>query len=209
MLRAVLRALLAWLMLCPALPVLHAQEGARAVALQVERAPEGVFLSANMQLRLPNLVEDALNKGIAMHFVGRAQVVRYRWYWSDKVQAQAVRYLRLSYQPLTRRWRLAQSSQPLNMSGLGIVLGQTYDALDDALQAMQRISRWQIADADAVQEDEAYTVRFDFRLDTSQLPRPLQLGTVGGSQWNLHLEGSEPLPAVVEPPAPQPSENAS
>ncbi len=199
------RALLLWLALCWALPALHAQEAARAVALQVERAPEGVFLSAAMQLRLPRLVEDALNKGIAMHFVTQAQVLRQRWYWSDKVQAQAVRYLRLSYQPLTRRWRLAQSSQPLTMSGLGMVLGQTYDALDDALQAMQRISRWQIAEAGAVDEDTAYLVRFEFRLDTSQLPRPLQWGTVGGANWNLHLEGSAPLP----PAAPALPETAS
>ena len=45
--------------------------------------------------------------------------------------AEATRYLRLSYQPLTRRWRLSTSSVPFTNSGLGVVLGQNFDELDE------------------------------------------------------------------------------
>lgn len=185
-------------LLGPLAPVLHAQEPPPAtVALEVERTPDaGVFLSTTVPLRLPRVVENALRKGIAMHFVVQAQVLQRRWYWSDKVQAEATRYLRLSYQPLTRRWRLSQSSTPIAASGLGMALGQNYDALEEALAAMQRISRWQIAEVGELDDDTAYTVRFEYRLDTSQLPRPLQWGAVGGANWSLHLEGSAPLPAL-------------
>ena len=33
-----------------------------------------------------------------------------------------------------------------------------------------------------------YTLRFRFRLDASQLPRTLQLGTVGQSDWAVSVE---------------------
>ena len=193
--RRVLRSLMAML-LCLLQGAAWAQEAPRALQLQVQRTSEGVFVSATLNLRLPGAVEDALRKGIAMHFVADAQVLRHRWYWSDKTQALAMRYWRLSYQPLTRRWRLAQSSEPIAASGLGVVLGQNYDDLEDALAAMQRISRWQIAEASELDADTSYTARLQYRLDTSQLPRPLQWGAVGGANWTLQLEASSPVPAA-------------
>ena len=195
--------LLVVMVLCLLQGAAWAQEAPRSLQLQVQRTSEGVFVSATLNLRLPGAVEDALRKGIAMHFVADAQVLRHRWYWSDKTETRAMRYWRLSYQPLTRRWRLAQSSEPMATSGLGVVLGQNYDDLEDALAAMQRISRWQIAQAGELDADTPYTARLQYRLDTSQLPRPLQWGAVGGANWTLQLEASSPVPALstAEPDA--------
>lgn len=166
--------------------------------LRVERSAQGLYLSAVVPLQLPPSVEDALLKGIAMHFVVQAQVLHHRWYWSDKVLARAVRYLRLSYQPLTRRWRVAQASQPIAPSGLGIALAQNYDSLQEALAAMGRISRWQVAGANELEDDTPDTLRLRYRLDTSQLPRPLQWGSVGGVNWELQLEGAVAVPEAVQ-----------
>ena len=185
----------------------QAQDGAApALQLQVERSAQGVFLSAVVPVQLPPSVEDALLSGIAMHFVAEAQILRHRWYWSDKVLVRAMRYMRLSYQPLTRRWRVAQAPEPIAPSGLGIALAQNYDTLQDALAAMGRISRWRIVQASELEEDTPYTLRLQYRLDTSQLPRPLQWGAVGGINWNLQLEGTAPVPGAAQPlrePAPQ------
>jgi len=153
--------------------------------VRLDRTSEGVFLSTQLQFSLPELAEDALNKGIPMFFVAEAQVLRQRWYWSDKQVAQATRYLRLSYQPLTRRWRLNTSNVPFSNSGLGVVLGQNFDDYNDAMAAVQRIARWKIADATVVESDAPYTVNLRFRLDMSQLPRPFQIGAVGQSGWNM------------------------
>ena len=38
------------------------------------------------------------------------------------------------------------------------------------------------------------TVDFRFRLDTSQLPRPFQIGVVGQADWNISVERSARLP---------------
>lgn len=163
--------------------------------LRLDRAEDGLYLSTTLDLILPELAEDALYKGIPMFFVAEAQVLRDRWYWSDRQVAEATRYLRLSYQPLTRRWRLNISPVPFANSGLGVVLGQNFDDYSDALSAIQRISRWKIADSDVIEVDAVHTVNFRFRLDMSQLPRPFQIGVAGRSGWNLLVSRSQRLAA--------------
>ena len=186
-----------WLMarlLCLAGWGLHAparaQSSGAITQMQVERTPEGMLLSAALAFELPEHVEDALLKGITMHFVLQAQVLRERWYWSDVEMAHSARYMRLSYQPLTRRWRLHTSSVPLTGSGLGLALSQTYDDLAEALNAMQRVARWKIAESAQVPEDMPVTVQLRFGLDMSQLPRPLQIGAFGRSGWSLQMTQS-------------------
>ena len=164
--------------------------------LRIDRTEDGLYLSANLQVALPELAEDALYKGIPMYFVAEAQVTRDRWYWYDRQVAETSRYLRLSYQPLTRRWRLNISPVPFTNSGLGVVLGQTFDEYDDAMAAIQRFSRWKIADGDVMDADGVHTVHFRFRLDTSQLPRPFQIGAVGRTGWNLLVSRSQRIGAA-------------
>ena len=169
--------------------------GTEAGQLYLERGEDGLYLSTTLPLVLPALAQDALNKGIAMFFVADAQVVRDRWYWSDRQVSDASRYMRLSYQPLTRRWRLSQASTPFSDSGLGVSLGQNFDDLSDALAVMQRISRWNIANSEVFDGSGDQQLNFQFRLDMSQLPRPLQLSTVGRTGWNLLLSRSVRLNA--------------
>ena len=46
-----------------------------------------------------------------------------------------------------------------------------------------------------IESDAVHTVNFRFRLDISQLPRPLQIGAVGRSGWNLLVSRSQRLGA--------------
>jgi hypothetical protein len=154
-------------------------------ALQVERAEDGVFLSASVDFDLPAVIEDALTKGVAMYFVAEAEVQRNRWYWYDKTVATASRHMRLAYQPLTRRWRLNVSSGPITQVGLGVTLNQNFDSLPEAMSVIQRISRWKIAEESDLDADVSHKIEFRFRLDVSQLPRPFQIGVVGQADWNL------------------------
>jgi hypothetical protein len=154
---------------------------AEVTQLQVERTEEGVLLSAAVRFDLPQVVDDALAKGIPMYFVAEAAIYRDRWYWYDKRVAFATRHMRLAYQPLTRRWRLQVSPTPIGNSGL--VLGQNFESRDEALAAMRRISRWRIADAGDLDPESAHNIDFRFRLDMSQLPRPFQIGAVGQAEW--------------------------
>lgn len=158
-------------------------DNAEIAMLRFDRTEEGLLLSANVTFDLPPVVDDALAKGIPMFFVAEASLQRDRWYWTDKHVATATRHMRLSFQPLTRRWRLVFSPTPIGNSG--VALGQTFDTQEEALAAIQRISHWKIAEASDIDPDSRYNVDFRFRLDVSQLPRPFQIGAVGHSDWSI------------------------
>lgn len=164
--------------------------------MQLARSDEGLLLSANLQFELPTQVEDALRQGIPMYFTAEAQVQRERWYWSDQQLGTATRFYRLTHQPLTRRWRLHISNTAFAGSGTGLALGQTYEQLEDAMGAIQRISRWKILDAAQLSSTSGISVQLRFRVDLSALPRPLQIGALGRSGWNLQLTRTQVLEAA-------------
>jgi hypothetical protein len=165
-------------------------------SMQVTRTDEGVFLSANLQFDLPVQVEDALRQGIPLYFTAEALVQRERWYWSDQHLGTATRYYRLTHQPLTRRWRLHISNTAFTSSGTGLALGQTYEQLEDAMAAIQRISRWKILEPAQLGSTSGVSVQLRFRVDLSALPRPLQMGVLGRSVWNLQLSRTQVLEAT-------------
>mgnify|MGYP001627245251 CR=1 FL=1 len=189
--RAAWTCLLALLLLA-GLPAGAQQPAADVLQMQVERTEDGVLLSATVGFELPPAVDDALAKGIPMFFVAEASIYRDRWYWYDKRVSSVARHMRLSYQPLTRRWRLQASSSPLGQSGLA--LGQSFDTREEALAAVQRISRWRIAEPRDIDPDALHYVDFRFRLDVSQLPRPFQIGAVGHSEWDVQASRVQRLP---------------
>jgi hypothetical protein len=63
---------------------------------------------------------------------------------------------------------------------LGVSLGQSFENLSEALQSIQRISRWRIADTSVIDIPSKQRLEFRFKLDLSQLPQPLQFGVLGG-----------------------------
>ena len=75
----------------------------------------------------------------------------------------------------------------------GVALGQSFDTQDEAMAAVQRVSRWKIAEAGHVIPEERYNVDFRFRLDVSQLPRPFQIGAVGQADWNISVVRNQRL----------------
>ena len=162
--------------------------------LKVERADDGVYLTAYVEFDLPPVVEDALMKGIPMFFVVEADIYQNRWYWSDRRVASATRTIRLAFQPLTRRWRVNIFTGVVNNSaGLRATLNQNYETLPEALSAVQRLSRWRIADNAEVEPDVVHKFEFSFRLDLSQLPRPFQIGVAGQRDWNIAVQVNERL----------------
>ncbi|MFZ2295613.1 MAG: DUF4390 domain-containing protein [Polaromonas sp.] len=162
--------------------------------LRVERAEDGIFLSALVRFDLPSVIEDALLKGVPVFFVVEAEITRDRWYWTDQQVASAARTLRLAYQPLTRRWRVnIVSGLITSSSGLRATLNQNYESLDEALSAIQRVARWKIAEAAEVGSDTAYQLDLNFRLDLSQLPRPFQIGVAGQREWTISAQVKERL----------------
>lgn len=168
-------------------------------SIKVERAGDAVVLSASVQFDLSTAVEDALLKGVAMIFVAEADVLRERWYWTNKKVVHAERHMRLAYQPLTRRWRLNVASGQITNAGLGLALNQNFDTLPDALAAVQRLSRWKIAEVSDIDPEQRHLVEFRFGLDVFQLPRPLQIGTLGQTDWDISVFSRQALTLETAP----------
>lgn len=174
-------------------------QGAQLTQLRLERTGDDIYLSASLRFTLPGPVQDVLDKGIALYFVAEAEIIRQRWYWTDQKVAQAARHMRLAYQPLTRRWRLNVSPVPIASGISGVTLNQNFDTFAEALEAVSRIGRLRLGSVREIGDDAVQPVMFRFRMDTTQLPRPLQIGLMGQSDWNLAVERVERLSVETLP----------
>ncbi len=160
----------------------HAATTVEIAAFELARDDDAVALSFSTRFELPPSVEDALHKGVPLHFVAVADLYRSRWYWRDARLARAVRTWRLAWQPLTRSYRVSFGA-----------LHQTYENLTDAMSALRGAAGWRIADAAVLEEGARHYVEFSYRLDAALLPRPMQIGIAGQSDWALGVERTEPL----------------
>jgi len=160
-------------------------EGVELVSLGIDRNADGLMLDFTLRLQPSRAVEEALQRGVPVTFVARADVFQPRWYWRDRRVARAQRVWRVSWQPLMGQWRVSLGG-----------LAQHFDTLDAALGSLSRAYGWQIADGNALPADEAGYVEFSYRLDSSQLPRPMQLDLGAQSDWRLELERAVEIPAA-------------
>lgn len=134
--------------------------------VQVQRDDRVLELAYNLRLELPRTLADALQRGVPLHFLVEARVRRVRWYWRDATLAEGQRTWRLSYQPLTRQYRVAATGG----------LSQSFDTLEEALGLVRRAGRWPIELRDEPELSAQYEIDFSLRLDVSQLPGPVQIG---------------------------------
>jgi Domain of unknown function (DUF4390) len=177
-----------------ALPSLgHADTPVELQGLKLERQDAALYMSATWRFDLSPALENALLKGITLYFVTEVEINQERWYVYNQRVAQAERHVRLFYQPLTRRWRVNISPQSFNASGLGMSLGQSYDSAEEAMGAVRRIVQWRIANATDYNPEAKQTIGINFKLDLKQLPRPLQIGAAGQSDWNIGFSKTQRL----------------
>ena len=156
--------------------------------LRLERSEGALLLQSSLKLELSNGIEDALQKGMPIYFVTEAELTRDRWYWYDKKVGAVARHYRLAYQPLTRKWRLNVSREPIGAGGLASSLSQTFETLPEAMAAIRRTVNWKLADLSDIDADQKLTLNFKFRLDVSQLPRPFQMTAGSQAEWNLSTQ---------------------
>jgi hypothetical protein len=168
-----------WLVLlgCAALAPPVLAQGVELATLQAQRTEDSLELDFAARVTLPRAVEDALQRGVPVYFVAEAQLLRRRWYWRDERVARVQRQWRIAYQPLTSTWRV----------GLG-GLNQSLPTLAEALAAVSRSAGWKLVDLAQIDPDSRYTLEFSYRLDTTQLPGPMQFGLGGPGDWALGAE---------------------
>lgn len=171
-------------LLCASI-ALAQSSGAEILNLKAIRLNKDLAVSAEIKFDLPTSIEEAMYKGVSLTFVSDLEIAKERWYWTDKTVIVATRQTRISYQALTRRWRVLPWSEGGLSSGLGVQLPQTYESLAEALTVAQRIYNWRVV-KESVVEDGNYWIQLSYRLDISQLPKPLQIGLLGQGDWSIN-----------------------
>ena len=185
LMRGSCQILAAWFLACA--PIWAQTSMAELTEFKVERQDNSLLLNAQVRLELGPVIEDALIKGLAIHFVAEAEVMRDRWYWTNRKVGSAVRHYRLAYQPLTRRWRVNVSSDPIAHSGISSSLSQSFDSLQEALGVVRRQTGWRLAEMADIDFEARQYVVYRFKLDVSQLPRPFQIATGNQPDWRLEI----------------------
>jgi hypothetical protein len=160
----------------PAATIAHADTiGVKSAELLPE--DESYVLNAQFDLAFNPTLEEALQKGVSLYFVLEFELVRPRWYWLDQKLVQMSVQYRLTYNPLTRQYRVT--------SGL---LGQQFDSLDEVERLLSRVVSRPIIRRDALLAGERYEAAVRLRLDVAQLPKPFQINALASSEWSLKSE---------------------
>jgi hypothetical protein len=162
--------LLAWLLLVCTAPA--RAQGVELLTLQASRDEGVISIEFAARLNLPRAVEDAMQRGVPVYFVAEAQLLRSRWYWRDERVARVQRSWRVVYQPLTGFWRVSLGG-----------LNQNHATLAEALGSASRSAGWKVAEPSQIDPDKSYYLEFSYRLDSSQLPGPMQFGLGGQGEW--------------------------
>lgn len=165
-------ALLALLSVSPA----NADDAARA---SIERIEPLVIrgqlsLDIDIDLELNNTMKQAVTRGVPLYFSLDLEIEQPRWWWLNKTIVDTSLERRLSYNALTRSWRVSTGDLAIAAS-----------SYEDAIGLLTRVRDWPVVMSDRFEPDQQYIGQVRIRLDTDRLARPLQMDTANRDQWRL------------------------
>jgi hypothetical protein len=162
-------------------------EGISVNKAEVRHIEKGYHLVASYEIHLTFVVQQALERGIPLYFIGEFSLTRPRWYWLDEEFFRSKQIAKLSYNVLTRQYRISRGA-----------LFQNFVSLEDALNILSRQSSVALPAGlikqdsgyiagliNRIKPESSYIAEVRLRLDTSQLPKLLQVNAMTGSDWTL------------------------
>jgi hypothetical protein len=161
---------------------LVAMGGAHAEGIDVKSASvvpdeDGWRVDAQFDMQFSPRLEEAVNRGVPLYFVVEFEMSRPRWYWFDEKPIHATQVYKITYTPLLRQYRLSMGSAY-----------QNFTRFEEVASVLSRVRNWRVADLAALKKEGSYQASLRMRLDTAQLPKPLQLNAVASSDWSLASE---------------------
>lgn len=140
---------------------------------EIRQGEEGYQLAADFNVNLSYTVQQALSLGVPLYFVGEFSLTRSRWYWLDEQVFQGEQSVKLSYNVLTRQYRISRGS-----------LFQNFASLDEMLRILERQNSSLIS-AEMIKKEANYVAAVRLRLDTRQLPKLMQVNVLTSKDWDL------------------------
>jgi hypothetical protein len=138
---------------------------------------DGYYLNAEFTFSINSTLDEALQKGVPLYFLLEFELSRPRWYWLDEKVISMTTQYRVSYNALTRQYRIA--------SGL---LGQNFESLDEVERFLSRVTSREVARRDQLVKGTRYEAALRLRLDVNQLPKPFQMSALASREWTLQSE---------------------
>lgn len=175
-------------LLCSA--AIHAAESIeiRNASLVASGEADAWLLSADIEVQLSGRLEEAVNQGVPLFFVLELDVAKPRWYWWNDKLISTSQSIRLSFNALSRSYRVSSLQSQ-----------QSFATLAEALQDLGRLRGWRVAPLDRFRPDSATLGFVRLRLDVSQLPKPLQVSAITNKALTLQSEWTKLLP--IEAPS--------
>ena len=171
-----------WQSLLPGLTTLAfaLQVAAETIAVRsaVVRAQDDFYvIDAEFDFALTAPLEEALLRGTPLYFVLETEVTRTRPYWFDERVNSPQSVRRLTFAALTNSYRVD--------TGRSVAGTNSYATLDEALRQIRLVRGRSLLDKRELRSGERYEVSLRLRLDTTQLPKPLQVNTLVSREWSL------------------------
>ena len=132
------------------------------------------WLEADLDVRLDQTIESALQKGIDISFMYEFQLIKPQKYWFDDEIITERKSITLSYHALTKQFLVQQGKEQ-----------SAYDTLNEAKASLTRIRDWRLAPRQTLEKNESYQAALKVHLDQSKLPKALQVDVLNESEWNL------------------------
>ena len=149
-----------------------------AVKSAVVRLQEDAFvMDAEFDFSLTAPLEEALLRGTPLYFVLETEMSRSRPYWFDEYVNSPQFVRRLTYTALTNSYRIDSGR---TMSGVN-----SYTTLDEALRQIRLVRGRTLLEKREQRSGERYELSLRLKLDTTQLPKPLQVNTLVSREWTL------------------------
>lgn len=166
-----------------------AAEGISATRMQATLTASGQMLvSSRFKTDLPDQLKQALNQGVPLTFTLNYQlsaptIAAYRFKIGQLVGSDSSIQYKLSYHPLTNRYRVAVGT-----------FSTEYNSLETALRGVGAVANWRVLGSGALSGVQAGEAKAEIRLalSTSQLPKPFQINALTSKSWQLD-SGWQPL----------------
>lgn len=144
---------------------------------ELEKVDSAWLLNATFGIELPSGLENALKRGVTLHFLVQFELTRSRWYWFDEKTVNAQRQVRLSHQPLINQYRVTAGGLAFNSN-----------SLSEALHIAGTIGGWSVIEATMIDPDKNYEAALRMTLDLGKLPKPFQVDALNSRDWSLSGE---------------------
>lgn len=157
-------------------------EGIRSTKNEARITSTGqLAISTRFDIQLPEQLAAILQQGVPLDFALSYQLERptfasYKFKINQLVNNENIVNYRLSYHPLTNRYRVTVGT-----------FSSEYNSLNTALKAIGAILDWTVLStgtlSDSTPEDTKALVRLN--LTASKLPKPFQINIINSKNWDL------------------------